>query len=138
MIAFIKRLWAAAPTATVLLALALGATVFFSVRAVVFSRHWQDPAYRELRIEGWMTPGFVAHSWHVPPEVVIDAVDAPRDPGHPITFDELAAEQGVTLNEVITRANEAIDAFREAHRPPEQAAPPPPASTPPAAPEAGK
>lgn len=127
MIAFLKRLWRAAPIATLILGLALGATGIFAVRATLFAVRWHDPANREVQIEGWMTPGFVAHSWHVPPEVVLDAIGAPRKPNHPMSFYELAAKQRLDVSQLIDAANDAIAQFRADHMPP---APPPPAPAP--------
>jgi len=128
-IAFVKRLWAAAPVATVILGLALVATGFFAVRMVAFSIYWHDPAHRQQQIAGWMTPGYVANSWHVPREVVLEAIDAPRNPGHPLNLADIAAMQGKTADEVIAEAQAAIAEFRanDPHgHPPPPADPAPP------------
>ena len=80
MIAHVKRLWAAAPIATLVLALALAAAGLFAVRGVAFWVYWSNPARHEQAIAPWMTPGYIAHSWQVPRDVVIDAVQAPVPP----------------------------------------------------------
>ncbi len=125
MIAFFKRLWAAAPVATLILVLAVAATGFFTVRSVIFTRHWKDFPQGELAIEGWMTPGFVAHAWHVPPEVVLAALDAPRRPAHPLNLDELATQKGMTTEALIAELQRVLQAYDAEHRPP-----PPPAAPP--------
>lgn len=114
--AFIKRMWQAAPVATVVLALALVASVFFAVRSVVFYVYWHDPGHREQPIAAWMTPGYVAQSWHVPREVVFEALDVPMPPPHgPMDLQDLAASRGVPLEQVISEARTAIDDFRASH-----------------------
>jgi len=108
----LKTLWKAAPVATSVLALALAVALFFAVRMVSFGIYWSDPAHRNQAIMGWMTPGYVAHSWHVPREVVIDAIGAPKKPDGPRNFDQLATDQGVPVSNLIERADKAIAAFR--------------------------
>jgi hypothetical protein len=126
-ITFIKRLWAAAPAATLILGLALAATGFFAIRTALFSVYWHDPAHREQKIEGWMTPGFVAHSWHVPREVVLEAIDAPPSPGHPMNLDAIAQDRDMPVEELIGEIEAAIAASRAEHEPPAPAPAPPPA-----------
>ena len=42
--------------------------LFFAARLVVFTLYWSDPAHRQQTPDGWMTPGYIARSWHVPRE----------------------------------------------------------------------
>jgi hypothetical protein len=90
-IAFVKRLWAAAPVATVILLLALAFGGFFAARTVAFWVYWNDPAHRSQAVAAWMTPGYVAHSWQVPRELVLEAIDAPRNPEGPMSLEIEAA-----------------------------------------------
>ncbi len=113
MIRFVKRLWAAAPVATVILAAALVVAGFFAVRMTAFWIYWRDPARHEQVIEGWMTPGYIAHSWKVPRDVVFDALDAPKPrPGSPKTLNELAELRGVPVDALIATADAAIATYR--------------------------
>ena len=141
MIAFVKRLWAAAPLATLLLALALAAAGLFGVRGVMLWAHRHERIASEQPVAAWMTPGLIAHSWHVPREVILDALDAPGRPAQgPMNLTELAEMQGTTVEALIAEANAAIAAWRAEHpEPPEaggDAAPPPP-DAPPAPAEGG-
>lgn len=116
MIAFVKRLWTAAPIATLVLALALAAAGLFAVRGVVFWVYWGDPARHEQAIEPWMTPGYIAHSWRVPRAVVVEALHAPVPPPKgPMNLTDLAALNGVTVEELIAEAEAAIAAWRAAN-----------------------
>lgn len=93
--------------------LALAVTVFFAVRAVGFWIYWADPAHRNLGIEPWMTPRYVAHSWHVPPRVV-DAALGLTPGGGRITLAEIAEREGVGLEVIAARVVAAIEADRAA------------------------
>ena len=97
-------------------ACALALTLFFAVRLVLFSIYWADPKHREQPIAGWMTPGFVAHSWHVPREVMLDLLGPPPEgaPKRP-TLDDIAAERGVPVEDLIAEIEAAIAAHRAAH-----------------------
>ena len=113
MIRFVKRLWAAAPLATAILAVALVASGFFAVRMTAFWIYWHDPAHREQEIAAWMTPGYIAHSWAVPRAVVLEALDAPVPPPRgPMSLRELAAVNGVSVEQLIAAAEQAIAEFR--------------------------
>lgn len=123
MIGFVKRLWAAAPIATLVLALALGAAGVFAMRGALHAVYWRDPAHRMQPIEPWMTPGYIARAWQVPRNEVIEALGAPVPPPNgPMDLAELAAYRGVPLAQVIAEA-EALVAPRRA-APPETGAPP--------------
>ncbi|PRX35030.1 hypothetical protein SAMN05216257_102495 [Meinhardsimonia xiamenensis] len=108
-------MWKAAPLATLLLALGLAAAGFFTVRTVAFWIYWSDPAHRDQRIEGWMTPGYVAHSWRVPREVVFDAIGLAPGPGGHRPIEEIAASQGRSTGELIAALEAGIAAWRAAN-----------------------
>lgn len=93
--------------------LALAVMAFFAIRTVLFWIYWADPAHRNQAIEPWMTPRYVAHSWHVPPEVVGRALGLVPGGGR-ITLGEIAARDGVSLEEIARRVIAAIEAERAA------------------------
>ncbi|MDG3042361.1 hypothetical protein [Roseicyclus marinus] len=104
-------LWRHHRAALIALGLALCVALFFVVRLAVFAVYWADPAHRDQRIEGWMTPGYVARSWDLPREALQDALPDLR-PGARATLAEIAQAEGVPLSEVIARMEAAIDAAR--------------------------
>ncbi len=119
MTAFIKRLWAAAPFATALLALALAATLVFGLRAALFWADRHERIAREQPVAAWMTPGYVAHSWHLPREVVAEALAIDRNAKPPrAPLAEIAAARGVPVEALIAALEAAIAAHRAAHPPP--------------------
>ncbi len=115
MISALRRIWKAAPIATVILGGALLVGAFFAVRLVAFTIYWSDPAHRNQAIEPWMTPGYVAHSWGIPREALFQAIDLPPRPGHPQSIEELAAERGVSVSDLEAQVMAAIEAFRTAN-----------------------
>ncbi len=110
----IRRMWRAAPVATVVLAVALAATVFFGLRTARHWVYWNDPAHRDQAVAGWMTPGYIAHSWQVPREVVTQAIGLERRPEGPRNLDRLAQNQGRSVDDLIVEIEAAIAAFRAA------------------------
>jgi len=115
-IAGLRRMWAAAPIATAGLGIALLALIFFSVRLVVFTIYWSDPAHRDEEIAGWMSPRYIANSWHVPPEVVGDALGLAGEAPRRVTLNSIAAEHGTSVAALTAELETAIAAFRETER----------------------
>ncbi len=107
----LRRLWTEHRLLTLAFGLALALTLVFAARTVAFWVYWNDPARQEMAIEGWMTPGFVAHSWQVDRRVVGDALGL--EPGSPRqTLAEIAAARGVPLAEIEAEVMAAIRAAR--------------------------
>lgn len=70
----------------------------FAVRFLLFVLYWHDPAHRDQPLEGWMTIGYVAHSYDVPRDLLIDALRLPPPgKGERPTLDRLAEGRGQTL-----------------------------------------
>ncbi len=101
-------LWQRQRTAFVAFALAATLALFFALRFVAFAIYWSDPIHRNPDIEGWMTPGFVAHSWQVDPQVVRDALGGPFDDERHLTIDRIARETGVPKDQLIAAVRQAI------------------------------
>ena len=121
----IRRFWAAAPVATALLALALAATLLFGARSALFWANRHERIAREQPVAAWMTPGFVAHSWHLPRDVVIEALALePRTKPPRETLADLAATRGVPVEDLIAALDAASAAHRAAHPPPDAPAGP--------------
>lgn len=113
---FVKRLRQEAPVLTLALVAALALVGFFAVRLALGALYWGDPEHRDVPLAGWMSPRFVAMSWNVPPELVGQALELPRDgSGRRVTLQQLAEERGVPLGELIGALDAAIAAHREAH-----------------------
>lgn len=93
---------------------ALAATLFFAVRMTMTAAHWEPGAADDRPLQPWMTPRYVAHARHVPPEVVGEALGLdPRRPPRRMTLAELAAMRGVPVSQLIALLDEAVAAHRE-------------------------
>ncbi|KUF11157.1 hypothetical protein AVJ23_08875 [Pseudoponticoccus marisrubri] len=93
-------------------ALAIGLTAFFAGRAVLHSVYWADARHLDQPIEGWMTPGYVAHSWRVPKSVMIEVLGPPEEPGDRPTLKEIAAARGIPLEQLVAEIRAAIALHR--------------------------
>ncbi|MBW6507126.1 MAG: hypothetical protein K0B00_10310 [Rhodobacteraceae bacterium] len=97
----LARLWRTNRWEVIGFGLAAVAVLFFATRMLVSTIYWADPAHRFGPIEGWMTPGMVARSRHLPPDVVADALGLDRGQLRRMTLTEIAAERGVPLDELL-------------------------------------
>jgi hypothetical protein len=90
--------------------LALAVALIFAVRLTIFTIYWSDPAHRDQRVEGWMTPGYVARSWEVDRDVIRAALPPLPETGmdRRLTLDGIAASGGVPLPDLIARVEAAI------------------------------
>jgi hypothetical protein len=84
----------------------VGFTGLQTVRTVRHMNHTQFR--RDEEIHGWMTIGYLAHSYRVPPEVLKAAVGLPDSPPDTRPLAEIAKAQGRSLDELSTSLQEAI------------------------------
>lgn len=106
------RLWREHRLLVLIFAAAVLLAALFAVRAAVFWTHWSDPENRDQPLAGWMTPGYVARSWHVDRGVVAEALGLEPGAGRGMTLAEIAEAQGVPLSELEARLIDAIEAAR--------------------------
>ncbi|WP_425073236.1 hypothetical protein [Sagittula sp. S175] len=107
-----RRLWREAPYLTAGLLLALVVAGFFGVRLVLGAVFWADPRHQDMPIAPWMTPRFVAMSWDVPKEVVIEALGMKQDGHGPEPLKKMAEERGVPVEALVAELEAAIAAYR--------------------------
>lgn len=110
----IRKAWKTAPIATAVLGVALAIALFFAIRLTMFWVYWNNPANRDQQIADWMTPGYIALSWSVPREVVMDALPTPEVKRRR-NFRQMSDDSGVPVDELMGRAQQAIEAFRADH-----------------------
>lgn len=91
--------------------MALALTVFFSFRSVAFFIYWSDPARHEQPVAGWMTPRYVAHSWKVPPQLIMQVIGQDAMPKKRSSLEEIAKEQGRNLDDLIAELTQAVETF---------------------------
>ncbi len=110
----LRYLWHRQRAATLAFALAAALALFFALRFVGFAIYWADPAHRNREIQGWMTPGYVAHSWRVDPQVIRDALGGPFENERKLTIDRIARQTGIPAEELIAEIRKAIAEARAA------------------------
>ena len=74
---------------------------FFLVKIVLDMLFWNDPAHRRVDPAAWMTPGFIAHSWHVDGRDLAFAIGITEKPEGRPTLEEIAEMRGVPVAQVI-------------------------------------
>ena len=94
--------------------LAAALVVFFAVRLISSALFWADPDHRRVTPEGWMTPGFVARSWHVPREAIPDLFGLPPEALKGRTLAQIAAARGEPLPDFLSSLRAALDRAAEA------------------------
>jgi hypothetical protein len=85
-------------------------TVFFAFRAV----HHRPHRRVDEPIRPWMTVTYVAHSYHVPPHVLYDALGIQHKPHDKLTIARVAREQDRPVHAVISDLMAAIERARPA------------------------
>ena len=109
------RLLRSHPIALTGFMLATVITVFFLFRLAVQTIYWSDPAHQHLAPQPWMTVGYVARSWGIAPEDLVDAAGLPPPRhlhGHPLSLAEIAAGRGIPVDTLVSTLQAAIDKLR--------------------------
>lgn len=104
--------WRKQPVLVTAFVVALALTLFFASRMVIFTIYWSDPAHRDQVLQGWMTPGYIAKSWDIPPEVMLEALADLAPAGSRKTLDQIATDRGISLVELTIQIEAAIAAHR--------------------------
>jgi Arc-like DNA binding domain len=95
--------------------LVVSLTGLFAVRTVLRTIYWHR--HHDEQIRPWMSIGYIAHSFRVPPWVLSQALGLPPKPDRrPIR--EIARAQHRSVNEVIAILQEAIVHARPPYPPP--------------------
>lgn len=102
------RLFRQHPVAASAFVLASALCIYFAVRLVVFTVFWADPAHRQQSPEAWMTPRYVAHSWHLDPSDVAKAVGLTERPDQRPTLSYIADQRGVPIEVVLAEIHALI------------------------------
>jgi hypothetical protein len=96
--------------------LVLAFTGLYAARTIREARYWRN--HRDEPIRGWMTIGYVAHSYHVPPYILAQALGLPHRPPDRRPLREIAREQNRSMDEVQAILQDAITHARPPYPPP--------------------
>lgn len=108
----VRKLWRDQKLLVLAFVVALVVVVFFTGRMAASWIYWADPAHHNVEIRSWMTPGYVAKSYHMPPQPMFAALDYQPIPGQPRSLKDIADETGRPVSELIATLQAAIIAFR--------------------------
>jgi hypothetical protein len=103
-------LWRQRPFLVSAFVLATLLTLFFGGRLVVQAVYWSNPAHHNQEVQGWMTAGYIARSWHLkgPDLDRLAGLPGPKVKGHPQPLAEIAKDRGVPVSQVIAEVEAAI------------------------------
>ena len=87
-------------------------TMLLLVSLIADLVYW--PKHRNVEISGWMTIGYVAHSYDVEKELLSDALGIEADLRRHLTLKSIAQAQEISLPTLIDTLQTAIDAERAA------------------------
>jgi hypothetical protein len=93
----------------------LAFTGYHVVRTVTDAIYWN--AHRDEPIERWMTIGYVAHSYHVPPHILHQALGLPPAPDHR-PLGRIAQDSGRSMTAITAALTDAIVHARPPYPPP--------------------
>lgn len=105
---------------------ALAVTGLFTVRTLHMVRHMRGGPAEEIR--PWMPIPYIAHSHHVPPHILVEALGLKMDsPDSRGPIEAIARRQNIPVSDVIVKLDAAIKQFHASPPGP----PPPPTPRPP-------
>lgn len=93
--------------------LVLAFTGFQVFRTVERASYWRQ--HRDEPIAGWMRIGYVANSYHVPPQVLQEAIGLPPNVPDRRPLTEIAKSQNRPFEPLKAELEKAIRDFRAAH-----------------------
>jgi hypothetical protein len=96
--------------------LVAGFTAFKAVHMARKVTYWK--AHRDEPIHGWMSVGYVAHSYRVPPYVLYLALGLPHKPPDKRPLRDIAKMQHRSMDEISTVLQNAIIHARAPYPPP--------------------
>ncbi|AUH34693.1 hypothetical protein [Paracoccus tegillarcae] len=99
-----RRDWPIA--AAFLVAVAL--TGFFGFRLVDRALYWTNPAHQHQAPQPWMTVGFLARSWHLPPPELAQAIGITDGSMRGLRLSEIAEVQGIPIEALIDTLNDRL------------------------------
>ena len=92
----------------------VGVMIFFGARAYRKAVYWQE--HRDEPLRPWMSIGYVAHSYHVPPPELFRALGLPDRPPDRRPIGSIASSQNRTSEDVMIELQAAIAKIRAAEK----------------------
>ena len=112
----LRHLWSHHKVLFLTFCVALVTGIFFAARLALFTIYWSDPAHRFQPLEGWMTPGYIARSYQLDPEIVQDILAIGTDNPKAMTLSKLAKSRGLSQDAFINDLQTQLDAYKGPNR----------------------
>lgn len=103
------------------LLMAVAWTGYYVARTVERSRYWAQ--HRDEPIVGWMSVGYVAHSYDVPPPLLYRALRLPPHPPDKRPLNQIARRQNRPVRALVGELQVAISQYRSAQPTPASVGP---------------
>ena len=97
-----------------LLLLAGAVALWLGFRLIADFVYFHDPANRDVDLKGWMTPRYVVETYDLPPSLVGELLDLPPEGPRGRRMRRIAADLGLTLDELTARVRAAAADYRQA------------------------
>ena len=103
------KVWRRHPVLTTGFVLAVVVMLAFAVRFGVQVVYWSTAAHQNQQVQGWMTIGYVAKSWHLeaPRLDALAGLPGPHEKGHPQSLKEIAEDRGDFVDDLADRVDAA-------------------------------
>lgn len=96
----LARLWRDHRALTLAFALATVLAAAFILRAAIGWERWSGLGDGPPVIEAWMTPGYIARTWDVPPEDLSEVLGIVAGEGRGRTLAAIAADRGIPFEDL--------------------------------------
>lgn len=104
----IAHLWHTHRLALMAFGVSVCALGYFGVKTISSTIYWMDPAHQNEPLAGWMTPRYVAHSYDLPREYLMEALFLDPDaPPRRISIDAIAQNNDMTMADLQARVDAA-------------------------------
>ncbi|MGI8469920.1 MAG: hypothetical protein ACR2N3_15885 [Pyrinomonadaceae bacterium] len=104
-------------TILILFFIVVGFTGFYIYRTVERASYWRS--HQDQPLANWMSVGYIAHSYHVPPPVLYEAIKLKPEPHDRRPLAQIAKTQNRPVEEIKTELEAALNKFRAENPPPE-------------------
>lgn len=89
-------------------------TLFFALRFIFAVIYWNDPSHRNQPLEPWMTLRYVAHSWNVPVDGLVQELGMEAVKGGGLrrrSIEDIAGDTGVPYEDFKQKVDVAVHAL---------------------------
>ncbi len=88
-------------------------TLFFTFKTIGGLIYWSQ--HREAPLEPWMSIGYIAHSYNIPPHELADQMHLTRDEAKHKPIGEIAEDAGMEFDRLKTEILSIIETTRAPH-----------------------